>query len=110
MPDPILVGRNEPKLKALCGEHSVEEYSTDLDSLLGDRDYPAYALFVLASGVSLQFNSPWCVRIRRDDLWALQVDGSGCSRGGSVAGWTSPIWPDRRRAGFGFLPGAGASL
>ncbi|GAA0286288.1 putative dehydrogenase [Gracilibacillus halotolerans] len=38
MPDPILVGRNDKKLKALAEEHGIERYSTDLESALAD-DY-----------------------------------------------------------------------
>lgn len=47
MPDPILTGRNEEKLKALAEEHGVEKYTTDLDSVLQDDDYP---IFFDASG------------------------------------------------------------
>lgn len=42
MPDPILVGRNEAKLKALCDEFGVENYSTDLDAVLKDDRYTIY--------------------------------------------------------------------
>jgi predicted dehydrogenase len=46
-------------------------------------DDAAYATFELAGGVIAQFNSSWCVRVRRDDLLTLQVDGT---RGSAVAG------------------------
>jgi len=36
MPDPVLVGRNEKKLRALAEEHGVERWSTDLDGCLAD--------------------------------------------------------------------------
>jgi predicted dehydrogenase len=36
MPDPILVGRNEHKLRALAAAHGVERCSTDLDACLAD--------------------------------------------------------------------------
>lgn len=42
MPDPILVGRNPNKLKALSEQHGVEKYSTDLGGVLSDHDYPVY--------------------------------------------------------------------
>lgn len=42
MPDPILVGRNEAKLKALCKEFNIENYTTDLDSVLADERYSVY--------------------------------------------------------------------
>ncbi len=42
MPDPILVGRNENKLKALCARAGVSKYSTSLDTVLADKTYPLY--------------------------------------------------------------------
>ena len=36
MPDPILVGRSEHKLRALAAAHGVERWSTDLDACLAD--------------------------------------------------------------------------
>ena len=42
MPDPILVGRNETKLKELIAKTSVEKYTTDLDSVMTDPAYPIY--------------------------------------------------------------------
>lgn len=42
LPKPILVGRNANKLKALADEHGVEKYTTDLDAVLADPDYPVY--------------------------------------------------------------------
>lgn len=46
-------------------------------------DDSAYATFELESGVIAQFNSSWCVRVRRDDLLTMQVDGT---KGSAVAG------------------------
>ncbi len=43
----------------------------------------AYATFELAGGVVAHFNSSWTVRVRRDDLLTLQVDGT---QGSAVAG------------------------
>jgi predicted dehydrogenase len=66
-------------------------------------DDSAYASFELEGGVIAHFNSSWSVRVRRDDLLTLQVDGS---KGSAVAGlrdcWIQhygstprPIWnPD----------------
>ena len=42
MPEPILVGRNEEKLKALAEEYGNLPYSTDLEGLLQDDAYPIY--------------------------------------------------------------------
>jgi predicted dehydrogenase len=46
-------------------------------------DDAAYATFTTRSGVICHFNSSWCVRVRRDDLLTLQVDGT---EGSAVAG------------------------
>jgi predicted dehydrogenase len=46
-------------------------------------DDAAYATFELEGGVIAQFNSSWTVRVRRDDLLTLQVDGT---KGSAVAG------------------------
>jgi predicted dehydrogenase len=45
-------------------------------------DDAAYATFELAGGIIAQFNSSWCVRVRRDDLLTIQVDGT---KGSAVA-------------------------
>jgi len=54
-------------------------------------DDSAYATFQLEGGIIAHFNSSWCVRVRRDDLLTVQVDGT---RGSAVAGlrhcWIQP--------------------
>jgi len=54
-------------------------------------DDAAYGIFVLENGVTVQFNSSWCTRVRRDDLLTLHVDGT---QGSAVAGlrkcWVQP--------------------
>lgn len=42
MPDPILVGRNANKLKALCDASGVTKYSTNLDEVLSDKSYEVF--------------------------------------------------------------------
>jgi predicted dehydrogenase len=39
-------------------------------------DDACYATFECESGVICQFNSSWTVRVRRDDLFVMQVDGT----------------------------------
>lgn len=46
-------------------------------------DDAAYGTFQLKNGIICQFNSSWQVRVRRDDLLTLQVDGT---KGSAVAG------------------------
>jgi predicted dehydrogenase len=43
----------------------------------------AYATFELENGIIAHFNSSWTVRVRRDDLLTLQVDGT---KGSALAG------------------------
>jgi predicted dehydrogenase len=54
-------------------------------------DDSAYATFELEGGVIAHFNSSWTVRVRRDDLLTLQVDGT---KGSAIAGlrdcWVQP--------------------
>ncbi|NNC87689.1 MAG: Gfo/Idh/MocA family oxidoreductase [Akkermansiaceae bacterium] len=47
VPDPVLTGRNEEKLRILAREHGVEKFTTDLDRVLADD---AYEVFFDASG------------------------------------------------------------
>lgn len=42
MPRPVLTGRNAAKLEKLAGESGIPDWSTDLDRLLDDPDYPVY--------------------------------------------------------------------
>jgi predicted dehydrogenase len=46
-------------------------------------DDAAYSTFELAGGIIAHFNSSWCVRVYRDELLTLQVDGT---HGSAVAG------------------------
>ena len=54
-------------------------------------DDAAYATFQLDGGIVAHFNSAWCVRVRRDDLLTIQVEGT---KGTAVAGlrhcWIQP--------------------
>ncbi|MFW6062115.1 MAG: Gfo/Idh/MocA family protein [Planctomycetota bacterium] len=54
-------------------------------------DDAAYATFELEGDVVAHFNSSWAVRVRRDDLLTIQVDGT---KGSAVAGlrkcWIQP--------------------
>jgi predicted dehydrogenase len=52
----------------------------------------AYATFELEGGIVAQLNSSWAVRVYRDDLLTLQVDGTD---GSAVAGLHS-CWAQRR--------------
>ncbi|MFP4442120.1 MAG: Gfo/Idh/MocA family protein [Spirochaetia bacterium] len=78
----------------------VDEKGNEYDATADDA---AYGIFELENGVICQFNSSWTVRVRRDDLLTVQVDGTD---GSAVAGlrecWVQddamtpkPVWnPD----------------
>jgi len=66
-------------------------------------DDAAYGIFELEGGVVAQFNSSWCTRVRRDDLFTMLVDGTaGSAMAGlrdcvvqSLADTPRPVWnPD----------------
>lgn len=52
--EPILVGRNEDKLRELAQKHQVEHYSTDFDSLIED---PSIDIIFDASMTSLRYDT-----------------------------------------------------
>jgi predicted dehydrogenase len=56
--------------------HIPERIDEHGQPYLCTADDSAYALFQTASGVICQFNSSWDVRVRRDDLLTIQVDGT----------------------------------
>lgn len=52
--EPILVGRNEAKLKELAALHNVEHYTTDLDAMIND---PSVDIVFDASMTSLRYDT-----------------------------------------------------
>jgi len=54
MPDPVLVGRNETKLRALVERTRVDKYTTDLDSVMND---PAYEVYFDAQSTLRRFDA-----------------------------------------------------
>ncbi len=58
----------------------VDEEGKEYDATAEDA---AYAMFEIEGGAIVQFNSSWCVRVNRDELLELQVDGT---HGSAVAG------------------------
>src|SRR3984957_4789434 len=74
------------KVKAvscLGATHITERVDEEGKSYKSTADDSAYATFELEGGIIAQFNSSWTVRVRRDDLLTLQVDGT---KGSAVAG------------------------
>ena len=70
-------------LAALGATHIGERVDEAGHRYRADADDAAYAIFELDGGVVAQMNSSWAVRVYRDDLLTLQVDGT---HGSAVAG------------------------
>ncbi|MFP4375330.1 MAG: Gfo/Idh/MocA family protein [Spirochaetaceae bacterium] len=91
------------RLSAIGATHIPERLDEQGERYTCTADDAAYGTFELENGVICHFNSSWAVRVRRDDLLTLQVDGT---EGSAVAGlrecWVQhdaetpkPVWnPD----------------
>jgi predicted dehydrogenase len=70
-------------VSCLGATHIPERWDENGRPYACTADDAAYATFLLDNGVVAQFNSSWTVRVRRDDLLTMQVDGT---KGSAVAG------------------------
>jgi predicted dehydrogenase len=70
-------------LTCLGATHIPERWDEAGKKYKCTADDAAYATFELTNGVIAHFNSSWAVRVDRDDLLTLQVDGT---HGSAVAG------------------------
>ncbi|TVR58690.1 MAG: gfo/Idh/MocA family oxidoreductase [Spirochaetaceae bacterium] len=70
-------------LSAIGATHIPERLDENGRPYACTADDSAYGTFALADDIVCHFNSSWAVRVRRDDLLTLQVDGTG---GSAVAG------------------------
>ncbi len=71
------------RVSCLGATHVPRRWDEQGEAYDVDTDDAAYATFELEGGAIAHFNSSWCVRVRRDDLLTLQVDGT---EGSAVAG------------------------
>ena len=69
-------------LSCLGATHVPQRWDENGKPYDATADDAAYATFELEGGLIAHFNSSWCVRVRRDDLLTIQVDGT---RGSAVA-------------------------
>jgi predicted dehydrogenase len=88
---------------ALGATHIPQRVDENGKTYPATADDAAYAIFELEGGIIAQMNSSWCVRVYRDELLTLQVDGT---QGSAIAGLHSckvqhrvstprPVWnPD----------------
>jgi predicted dehydrogenase len=78
-------------VSCLGATHIPERWDEQGKRYAATADDAAYATFELEGGAVAHFNSSWCVRVRRDDLLTIQVDGT---KGSAVAGlrdcWIQP--------------------
>jgi predicted dehydrogenase len=91
------------KVLSHAATHIPERIGEDGQPYKCTSDDSAYAMFKTDTGVFCQFNSSWNVRVRRDDLLVMQVDGT---KGSAIVGlrkcWAQsmentpvPVWnPD----------------
>jgi predicted dehydrogenase len=63
--------------------HIPERWDEQGAPYAATADDAAYATFEVGDGIVAQINSSWCVRVRRDELIELQIDGTA---GSAVAG------------------------
>jgi predicted dehydrogenase len=78
-------------VSCLGATHIPERWDEQGERYISTADDSAYSTFELEGGIIAHFNSSWCVRVRRDDLLTVQVDGT---KGSAVAGlrdcWIQP--------------------
>ena len=70
-------------VSCLGATHIGERWDENGQPYTVTADDSAYATFELEGGIVAHFNASWSVRVRRDDLLTLQVDGT---KGSAVAG------------------------
>ena len=70
-------------VSCLGATHIPQRWDENGKKYKATADDAAYATFLLKGDIVAHFNSSWDVRVRRDDLLTLQVDGT---QGSAVAG------------------------
>jgi predicted dehydrogenase len=78
-------------VSCLAATHIPERWDEAGRAYKATADDAAYATFEINGGVIAHINSSWATRVRRDDLFVLQVDGT---HGSALAGlrdcWVQP--------------------
>ena len=74
---------NVKSVSCLGATHIPTRWDENDEAYKATADDSAYATFELENGVIAHFNSSWNVRVRRDDLLTMQIDGT---KGSAVAG------------------------
>ena len=74
---------NVEAVSCLGATHVPTRFDEAGEPYAATADDSAYATFALSGGIVAHINSSWCVRVNRDELFELQVDGT---EGSAVAG------------------------
>ena len=74
---------NVEAVSCLGATHMPTRFGEAGEPYAATADDSAYATFALSDGIVAHINSSWCVRVNRDELFELQVDGT---EGSAVAG------------------------
>jgi predicted dehydrogenase len=67
---------NVRAVSCLGATHIPRRVDEEGQSYQATADDAAYATFELEDGIIAHINSSWCVRVYRDELFTLQVDGT----------------------------------
>lgn len=70
-------------VSCLGATHIPERVDEQGKTYKATADDAAYSTFQLEGGIVAHFNSSWCVRVYRDELFTMQIDGT---HGSAVAG------------------------
>ncbi len=79
-------------VSCLGATHIPQRWNEQGKPYSATADDAAYTTFELENGAIVHINCSWCVRVRRDDLFTFQVDGT---QGSAVAGLTD-CWTQTR--------------
>jgi predicted dehydrogenase len=103
MPDPVLVGRNEEKLKSLAADWNIDRWSTNLDLCLADKEniiyFDAQLTQVRAKSVQAALKAKKHVYCEKP-LAATLEESLGLAREAAKAGVKNGVVQDKL-----FLPG-----
>ena len=86
---------------AIGATHIPQRVDEDGETYDATAEDAAYAMFQFDGGLIVQMNSSWCVRVNRDELFELQVDGTRRQRGRRPARVQGPVRGRRRRSRSG---------
>ena len=76
--------RSDQSISCRGATHAAERIDEQGNPYPCTADDSCYATMELENGILCHFNSSWTVRVRRDDLFVMQVDGS---KGSAVVNW-----------------------